>query len=60
MPYQIRNNCYSNIRKYLQDNELHLVNATTDYVSSSKKKRKLLHKFLEGEEDEDDNNEGNT
>ena len=58
VPSQLRTNCYNNIRKYLQDNELHVADTTTNYVSSSTRKRKLLHKFLD--EDEDDDHEGNT
>ena len=58
VPHQIRTTCYSNIRKYLQENELRVADATTtNHDSSSKKKRKLLHQFLD--EDEGDDHEGN-
>ncbi|CAF1266528.1 unnamed protein product [Adineta ricciae] len=50
--YQIRNNCYSNIRKYLQENESQSAIVTTDRTLSSKKRRKLLHKFLDEDDDE--------
>ena len=54
--HHIRTNCYSNIRKYLQDEELQRGDATTtDHVPSSKK-RKILHRFL----DEDDDHDGKT
>jgi hypothetical protein len=54
VPFQIKTNCYSNIRKYIQDEELPVVDITTNHISSSKK-RKILHHFL----DEDDDHEGN-
>ena len=54
--HQIKTNCYGNIRRYLQDEMLQCADATTtDHVPSSKK-RKILHRFL----DEEDDHEGKT
>ncbi|CAF1628626.1 unnamed protein product [Rotaria magnacalcarata] len=52
---QIKNICYGNIRKYLREKQMDAVDTTKSRVSSSSKKRKLLHRFLD--EGEDDANE---
>jgi replicative superfamily II helicase len=50
----MKNSCYSNIRQYLQDDESCIIDTptTTDALSTNKR-RKLLHKFLDEDEDED-------
>ncbi|CAF4794284.1 unnamed protein product [Rotaria sp. Silwood1] len=54
VPYHMKTSCYSNIRQYLQDDESRVVDTpTTTDTSSTNKKRKLLHKFLDEDEDED-------
>ncbi|CAF1049622.1 unnamed protein product [Adineta steineri] len=54
IPYHTKTGCYNNIRQYLQDEEVGIINTptTTDTLSTNKR-RKLLHKFLEEDEDED-------
>ncbi len=53
--HQTRISCYNNIRKFLQENEINVVDrTTTDHGLSSRKKRKLLHRFLDEDHDDDD------
>ncbi|CAF2223410.1 unnamed protein product [Rotaria magnacalcarata] len=58
---QIKNICYGNIRKYLREKQMDAVDTTKSRVSSSSKKRKLLHRFLdEGEDDENEETQEQT
>ncbi|CAF1433590.1 unnamed protein product [Rotaria sordida] len=50
---QLKDVCYDNIRKYLREKKVDVVNTTKDCNIPTNKRRKLLHKFL----DEDGDNE---
>ena len=47
----MKTNCYDNIRKYLQDHDVSVLDATKHSISPSNKRRKILHRFLDDGED---------
>ncbi|CAF2126891.1 unnamed protein product [Rotaria magnacalcarata] len=47
---QLKYTCYDNIRAYLQEKRIDAVSVAIDCATTSNKKRKLLHKFLDEDE----------
>ncbi|CAF1591790.1 unnamed protein product [Rotaria magnacalcarata] len=52
---QLKYTCYDNIRAYLQEKIIDAVSVAIDCATASNKKVKLLHKFLDEDEDDECN-----